>query len=100
ERTAGYYAMIAGGAEIYYAESIDTVAKNMLEAQPTIILSVPRLFEKIYNIVTQKAEQGSAVEKNIFDWAFRTGKKYIEGKRGLIGLQKKIADKLVFNKLK
>ncbi len=100
ERTAGYYAMIAGGAEIYYAESIDTVAKNMVEAEPTIVLSVPRLFEKIYGLVTKSAEEGSPVKKAIFDWAMEVGRKYAEGNRGLITPQKKIADKLVFDKLK
>ena len=100
ERTAGYYAMMAGGAEIYYAESVDTVAKNMTEACPTIIMSVPRLFEKIYNLVTKSVEEGTAVKKKIFEWAQNVGRKYADGQRGLISLQKKIADKLVFDKLK
>lgn len=100
ERTAGYYAMMAGGAEIYYAEGIDTVAKNMVEAKPTIVISVPRLFEKIYAITTKKIEKGPAFKKVIFDWALETGRKYGEGHRGLITPQKKAADKLVFNQLK
>ncbi len=100
ERTAGYYAMMAGGAEIYYAESVDTVAKNMTEAHPTLIISVPRLFEKMYNLVTKSVEEGSAAKKAIFDWAMSVGRKYADGKRGLVTLQKKVADKLVFDKLK
>lgn len=100
ERTAGYYAMMAGGAEIYYAESVDTVAKNMTEAHPTIILSVPRLFEKIYNLVTKSVEEGSAVKQKIFNWAQKVGRKYADGQRGLVSMQKKLADKLVFDKLK
>ncbi len=100
ERTAGYYAMIAGGAEIYYAESVDTVAKNMTEAHPTIIMSVPRLFEKIYNLVSKSVEEGTAIKKKIFGWAQKVGRKYADGKRGLVSLQKTVADKLVFNKLK
>jgi long-chain acyl-CoA synthetase len=100
ERTAGYYAMMAGGAEIYYAESVDTVAKNMTEAHPTIIMSVPRLFEKIYNLVSKSVEEGSAVKQKIFDWAQKVGRKYADGERGLVAMQKKLADKLVFDKLK
>lgn len=100
ERTAGYYAMMAGGAEIYYAESVDTVAKNMTEACPTIIISVPRLFEKIYNLVTKSVEEGTTVKKKIFEWAQNVGRKYANGKRGLVAMQKKLADKLVFDKLK
>jgi long-chain acyl-CoA synthetase len=100
ERTAGYYAMMAGGAEIYYAESVDTVAKNMTEAHPTLIISVPRLFEKIYNLVAKSIEEGSEIKKKIFDWAINVGEQYADGKRGLISLQKNLADKLVFDKLK
>ena len=100
ERTAGFYAMMAGGAEIFYAESVDTVARNMTEVHPTIIISVPRLFEKIYNLVTKSVEEGTAVKQKIFNWAFDVGRKYSEGKRGLVSLQKTLADKLVFDKLK
>lgn len=100
ERTAGYYAMIASGVEIYYAESVDTVSKNMPEAKPTIMISVPRLFEKMYNLIVKSVEEGSDTKKKIFDWAVETGRKYSEGKRGLISIQKKVADKLVFDKLK
>ncbi len=100
ERTGGYYAMIAGGAEIYYAESVDTVARNMLEVHPTIVISVPRLFEKIYNLVNNSVKDGSAVQQSIFQWALDVGKRYWHGERGLVSMQKKIADKLVFDKLK
>jgi long-chain acyl-CoA synthetase len=99
ERTGGYYAMIGGGAEIWYAESVDTVAKNMLEAHPTIVISVPRLFEKIYNTVTKSVEEGSAVKRSMFNWALGVGQRYSEGRRGIVSLQKAIADKLVFSKL-
>ncbi len=100
ERTAGYYAMISSGVEVYYAESVDTVSKNMPEVKPTIMISVPRLFEKMYNLIAKSVEEGSDTKKKIFDWAVETGRKYSEGKRGLVSLQKKIADKLVFDKLK
>jgi len=100
ERTCGYYAMIAGGAEIYFAESVDTVAKNMTEAHPTIVISVPRLFERIYSLVHKSVKEGSAIQQKIFEWALREGEKYWKGARGLTSLNKMIADKLVFNKLK
>jgi long-chain acyl-CoA synthetase len=100
ERTGGYYAMMAGGAEIYYAESVDTVAKNMLEVHPSIVVSVPRLFEKIYNLINKSVQDGSAIQQSIFNWALSTGRRYWEGERGLVSIQKAVADKLVFDKLK
>ena len=100
ERTGGYYAMVAGGAEIYYAESVDTVSKNLGEARPTILISVPRLFEKIYNLVLKSVEEGTPTKKKIFKWALGVGNAYVAGKRGLTGVQMKVADKLVFSKLR
>ncbi|MEQ9308459.1 MAG: long-chain fatty acid--CoA ligase [Balneolaceae bacterium] len=100
ERTGGYYAIISCGAEIYYAESVDTVSKNMPEVKPTIMISVPRLFEKIYNLIVKSVEDGSDTKKKIFNWAVEVGRKYSEGQRGFLVVQKMIADKLVFDKLK
>ena len=100
ERTAGYYAIISCGAEIYYAESVDTVSRNLPEVQPTVVISVPRLFEKIFNVINKNVEEGSAVKQKIFKWALSTGQKYVDGKRGLVSVQKLLADKLVFDKLK
>ncbi len=100
ERTAGYYAILASGAEIFYAESVDTVAKNLTEARPTIVISVPRLFEKIYNLILKSVQEGSDTKKKIFNWALSVGQKYADGKRGLVSVQKALADRLVFNKLK
>ncbi len=100
ERTAGYYAIMSSGAEIYYAESVDTVSKNMPEVKPTVMISVPRLFEKIYNLIIKSVEDGSDTKKKIFNWAVEVGRKYADGKRGFVAFQKVIADRLVFDKLK
>jgi len=100
ERTGGYYAMMAGGAEIFFAESVDTVAKNMQEINPTIVVSVPRLFEKIYSLVMKNVKEGGAIQKAIFDWALSIGKRHWQGERGLVSIQKTFADKLVFDKLR
>ena len=51
ERTVGFYCVLGVGASIYYAASIDTVARDLLIAKPTFIISVPRLYEKIYQKV-------------------------------------------------
>lgn len=100
ERIGGYYAMLAAGAEIYYAESVDTVSKNLVEAHPTVVVSVPRLFEKIYNLILKSVEEGNDTKKKIFNWSLNVGRKHAAGKRGLVSLQKMLADKLVFDKLK
>lgn len=100
ERVAGYYAIMAGGAEIFYAESVDTVAKNLGECRPTIVISVPRLFEKMYNIILKNVQDGSALKQRIFNWALNVGRKAAKSNNPIVKGQKAIADRLVFNKLK
>ncbi len=100
ERVGGYYAILAGNAEIFYAESVDTVSKNLTEARPTVVISVPRLFEKMYNIVLKNVQEGSALKKGIFNWGINIGRKSQDSSNPLVKIQKKIADKLIFDKLK
>ena len=69
ERMGGHYMMLATGTSIAYAESIDTVPLNMTEVRPTLVLSVPRLYEKMYARVLENALSGGAVKKRIFFWA-------------------------------
>ena len=104
ERTAGYIAILASGARITYAESIDAVSKNIAEVGPTVMISVPRLFEKIHNTVLKSVENGSPLKKRIFDWSVATGKKVAklenQGKKAgpLLKMQQSLGNKLVFDK--
>lgn len=104
ERTAGYNAVMACGAKITYAESIDTVSKNLPEVSPTVMISVPRLFEKVYNIIAKSVEEGTATKQKIFNWSVATGKQMTDarqhGQPGFFLRQKyKLAHRLVFSKL-
>jgi len=104
ERTAGYTAVLAAGATISYAESIEAVSQNLGEVKPTVMISVPRMFEKMYNLVTKSASEGSAIQQKVFDWAVRTGKKVAAAQQNggagpLLRVQYKVANKLVFSKL-
>ena len=104
ERTAGYTAVMSAGATISYAESIEAVSQNLQEVHPTVMISVPRMFEKMYNLVSKQATSGSAIQQKVFDWAVRTGRKYAdqsqEGGAGpLLKAQRAVASKLVFSKL-
>ncbi|MEM9663935.1 MAG: long-chain fatty acid--CoA ligase [Bacteroidota bacterium] len=105
ERTAGYIAVLACGATISYAESIDAVSKNLPEVRPTVMISVPRLFERIYNLIANSVKDGSPIQQRIFGWAVNTGKKVADKQRDgrsagpILGLQQSLAHKLVFAKL-
>jgi len=106
ERMAGHYMMFATGTSIAYAESIDTVPVNLQEVKPTLVLSVPRLYEKMYARVLETALTGGFVKKRIFFWARGVADRWADQKLearnpgGLLGVQYSIAQKLVFGKLK
>jgi len=105
ERMAGHFTSLAIGAEVYFAESIETVADNLVETSPSIVCSVPRLFEKMYNKISDGLKTAPKLRKKIFDFAYNTGKQtaHIYDKSSLKGLQKikyNLAKKLVYSKIK
>jgi long-chain acyl-CoA synthetase len=104
ERTGDYF-LFSMGVRIAYAESIDTVPVNMTEIKPSFMMSVPRLYEKIYARVLENAVAGGGVKKQIFFWARRVGDRWADATlagrapSGLLALQYALAKKLVFSKL-
>ncbi|HEX2778767.1 MAG TPA: long-chain fatty acid--CoA ligase [Gemmatimonadaceae bacterium] len=106
ERMVGHFTMMHTGTTIAYAESMDTVPVNLQEVRPTIVASVPRLYEKMYARVLENALSGGAIKKRIFFWARRVADRWADVRlaggqpRGLLALQYRIAQKLVFSKLK
>ena len=105
ERMAGHYCMTQQGAIINYATSIEAVPIEMGELRPTVVCSVPRLYEKIYARVLENAMAGSPLKQKIFLWAKRVGETWaelaIEGRAipALLGMQYRVAYALVFTKL-
>lgn len=106
ERTGGYYATLMNGNHIAFAESPLTVMDNMAEVRPTAMVSVPRLFEKIYSRIHEGVSQMSPARQKIFHKAMEIGREYVNKKYitkeplGLLGLKYKIFDKLVFEKIR
>ncbi|MBC8124726.1 MAG: long-chain fatty acid--CoA ligase [Candidatus Kapabacteria bacterium] len=101
ERMTGIYLAFAAGSTVYIAESIESVAELMKEVRPTIMTSVPRLFERIRTRVLGAVERDSKAKQLIFKWAMDVGKQWVGGKRGLwLSAQHALADKLVFSKIR
>ncbi|HEX7123970.1 MAG TPA: long-chain fatty acid--CoA ligase, partial [Gemmatimonadaceae bacterium] len=102
----GDYWFYANGATIAYVDNFDLVPIAMQEVCPTIVLSVPRLYEKIYSRVLENALAGGAVKKRIFFWAKAVGEKWADltlaGRRpsALLAAQYALAQRLVFSKLR
>jgi long-chain acyl-CoA synthetase len=101
----GDYLFFACGVSIAYAESIDAVPVNLGEVRPHFVMSVPRLFEKMYARVLENAVSGGAVKAAIFRWAAGVADKWADQKlagrepSGLLAWKYGVAQKLVFSKL-
>lgn len=99
------FTYIYKGCSIAYAESLETLGENLIEVNPQIMVSVPRVFEKIYATVIDNVLASSPLKRKIFFWAVKVGKEY--GRCKLLkqpvpgGLQFKqnLAHKLVFSKI-
>jgi long-chain acyl-CoA synthetase len=106
ERTGGYYLLFSCGASIYLAESIETISLNMTEARPTIIFTVPRLFDRIKMSILKQISAQSTIKQKIFNWALKTGEKFHQeiNKKGSAGkfltIEHTLAEKLVYDKIK
>jgi long-chain acyl-CoA synthetase len=104
ERTAAFI-FIHRGSTIAYAESVEAVAANLVEVRPHVVISVPRLFEKIYARVMDQVLAGSRLKRAIFVWALGTGKKYAakviarEPVPKVLAFKRGLAQKLVFSKI-
>jgi len=103
ERTVGYYVAIHYDFKVAFAESVLKLVDNMGEIRPTMLVSVPRIYEKLYGKVMEGASSG--FKKTLVNWAIAVGKEHsvfrLEEKEAPLWLSFKysIATKLVFSKL-
>ncbi|MEP7176415.1 MAG: long-chain fatty acid--CoA ligase, partial [Gemmatimonadales bacterium] len=106
ERMFGHYSMFYAGVLINYAGGIDTVPADMQELRPMMMASVPRLYEKIYSRVLDSVRASSPARRRIFAWARRVGEDWVDRTMAhapippTLALQRRLADHLVFSKLR
>lgn len=73
ERTAGYYLPLATGCTIVYNRSVLLLAEDLKTVRPDVIISVPRVYERIYARVRDKLAKGPALTRRLFELAVETG---------------------------
>jgi len=73
ERTIGYYAALMSGCSVAYNRSIPELADDMLQIRPTVLISVPRIFERIHNQIYTSLSKQSTFKRWLFSSAVRTG---------------------------
>ncbi|MGD0276465.1 MAG: long-chain fatty acid--CoA ligase [Syntrophales bacterium] len=99
------YAAIHLGIQGAYAESIDKLVDNFRELRPTVQVSVPQIFDRIYNRIHQMLAAGPPVRKKIFDWALSVGKQtapyHMSGRKipAWLAFKQRLAQRLVFRKV-
>jgi long-chain acyl-CoA synthetase len=106
ERTAGFYVPMSIGAKVAFAENFAKIQENMVEVRPTIIISVPRLYEKIHVGILSRITKAPASKRVLFGWAVRIASKNLpyvchnKARKGWFAIKYRLADKLVFSKIR
>jgi long-chain acyl-CoA synthetase len=105
ERLALYMFLLLG-CEVTFAESLQTVSRDLVRARPTVMTGVPRVFEKFHHAVLDAMADAPAVSKALFHWAMRVGSAHagarLAGKQPPLwaALQRPLADALVLRKVR
>lgn len=82
ERTVGYYLPISAGSAIAYNRSIPQLGEDLTEIRPSIMISVPRIFERVYGRITDKLATESPLKRRLFDLAVEIGWSRFEHAQG------------------
>lgn len=82
ERTVGYYLAMVAGATTAYSRSIAELGEDLQIIKPTILVSVPRIFERVYSKIQDKLAADSAIKQKLFGLAVETGWQVFENNQG------------------
>jgi long-chain acyl-CoA synthetase len=82
ERTLGYYLAVMTGATVAFARSIPQLSEDMQLIRPTLLISVPRIYERIYAAIRTKLDEGSPLKRKLFHLAVETGWARFEYEQG------------------
>ncbi len=105
-RTVSVYLMYDIGAINYLAESFQTILEDMQASRPTLVVSVPRLFEKIHSGLLSKVEKAPPTKKKLFGWATSVADRAVDFRVQrepvpfFLNIQYNLAEKLVFSKMR
>ena len=99
ERTAGYYMPMLSGSEVAYARSIDKLGEDLLEIKPTILITVPRIFERVYNKIQIQLQGKPWISKFLFDAAVNVGWRWFRYSQNKASWHPKLLLRPLFHKL-
>lgn len=82
ERTCDYYLNVVSGASIVFSRSIPQLAEDFRIVQPTVIFSVPRIYERFYSAIQEQLKKSSPIRRRLFEFAVETGWSKFEYEHG------------------
>lgn len=82
ERTGGYYLPMLTGAEVAYARSIAQLAQDLQDIRPTVLISVPRIYERVYRRIQDNLEKKGVLARLLFKLAVKVGWRRFEVEQG------------------
>ncbi|TMC07147.1 MAG: long-chain fatty acid--CoA ligase [Chloroflexi bacterium] len=97
ERVSAVFNVVTAGAQLWVSRGLDHLAGDLTEVRPTIMIGVPRLFEKVHDRVLQQAASGPGLRRALFAWALRAGRRHVQARRPgpATRLGRALADRLV-----
>ena len=96
ERTAGYYLPIAVGSTVAFARSIAFLSEDMRTVRPTILISVPRVYERAYLAIQEKLAAQGAAARFLSRWAERVGWRRFQAAQGRTPARLSLVDRLAW----
>ncbi|WP_082908074.1 AMP-dependent synthetase/ligase [Bradyrhizobium neotropicale] len=98
ERTGGYYYPIAAGACVAYARSVPLLSEDLKRVRPTVLNSVPRIYERIYALIMQHRAAAGGIERALLDLTLAVGGRRFDARQGRASLS--LFDRLAWPLLK
>lgn len=105
ERSIGYYLAMMAGSTVAYARSIPQLGEDLMNVKPTVIVSVPRIFERVHSRINTGLEEKSIIARGLFKLAVHVGwKRFLSqqhrGMPSIFGFLWPLLDKIIASKIK
>jgi long-chain acyl-CoA synthetase len=106
EQMFSIHGSVTRGYSIYFAEALEKLLDNLKEVQPTVIFGVPRIWERFHNGIMQQLNATTGAKARIASWAMGVGRQVSDLRNqgleptGALAMQRKVADRLFFSKVK
>jgi long-chain acyl-CoA synthetase len=102
ERINGTLPVLMFGGQMWLSHGVDRLAEDLGEVEPTILLSVPRVYEKMHSRVMDRVRESPAVRRVLFEWAIRVGTRFSHDTQPgpLLKAEHRLAERLVLGPLR